>query len=85
MAMPVTTDDGIVLVSCVRSARGYAFSGGGRDVVRVDVSADGGKSWQTAELKKLPQRTGKAWAWTLWEVRVDMQACRTAQHMSAHM
>eukprot|EP00955_Chlamydomonas_euryale_P076065 362537-Chlamydomonas_euryale.AAC.1 len=31
-------------------ARGYAFSGGGRDVVRVDVSADGGTTWTSAEV-----------------------------------
>ena len=34
------------------TVRGYAFSGGGHAIVRVDVSADGGKTWQTAELIK---------------------------------
>lgn len=48
--------------------RGYAWSGGGRDVIRVDVSVDGGKTWTPAELKKLPQKPNKAWAWSLWEV-----------------
>jgi len=52
--------------------RGYAWSGGGREVVRVDVSADGGKTWGTAELKRLPQRWGRAWAWTLWEASVTL-------------
>ena len=28
------------------TARGYAWSGGGRDVIRVDVSLDDGKTWQ---------------------------------------
>lgn len=28
--------------------RGYAYSGGGRGIVRVDVSGDGGKSWQVS-------------------------------------
>jgi sulfite oxidase len=51
------------------TARGYAWSGGGRDIIRVDVSADEGTSWTPATLKKLPQsKPGKAWAWTLWEV-----------------
>jgi sulfite oxidase len=27
------------------SVRGYAWSGGGRGIIRVDVSADGGQSW----------------------------------------
>jgi len=53
-------------------ARGYAFSGGGRDVVRVDVSADGGTTWTSAELRKLPQRPGRAWAWCLWEAAVPL-------------
>lgn len=26
--------------------KGYAWSGGGRDIIRVDVSADGGKTWK---------------------------------------
>lgn len=30
--------------------KGFAWSGGGRGIVRVDVSADGGKNWTTAEL-----------------------------------
>ena len=28
------------------TARGYAWSGGGRDIIRVDVSIDDGKTWQ---------------------------------------
>ena len=30
--------------------QGYAWSGGGRGIVRVDVSADGGATWHTAQL-----------------------------------
>jgi sulfite oxidase len=30
--------------------QGYAFSGGGREIVRVDVSLDGGKTWDQARL-----------------------------------
>lgn len=29
---------------------GYAWSGGGRGVIRVEVSADGGRSWRSATL-----------------------------------
>ena len=29
--------------------KGYAWSGGGRDIIRVDVSADGGKTWKVRE------------------------------------
>lgn len=31
---------------------GYAWSGGGRGIIRVEVSADGGKTWHSAELEQ---------------------------------
>jgi sulfite oxidase len=31
-------------------AEGWAWAGGGRNIVRVDVTGDGGKSWATAEV-----------------------------------
>lgn len=47
---------------------GYAYSGGGRGIVRVDVSADGGRSWQDARLTHgSTQPLHRAWAWTFWE------------------
>uniref|UniRef100_A0A183GAG0 Mo-co_dimer domain-containing protein n=1 Tax=Heligmosomoides polygyrus TaxID=6339 RepID=A0A183GAG0_HELPZ len=35
---------------------GYAWSGGGRGIIRVEVSADGGKTWQSAELEQDPEQ-----------------------------
>jgi len=29
--------------------KGYSWSGGGRGIIRVDVSADGGKTWKVRE------------------------------------
>ena len=54
--------------------RGWAYSGGGRAIIRVDVSADGGATWHTARLDEAgtSQPPGKAWAWTLWEVEVPL-------------
>ncbi|KAH0489401.1 hypothetical protein TgHK011_009833 [Trichoderma gracile] len=47
---------------------GYAYSGGGRSVIRVDVSLDDGKTWSQADL--LPDEAskfdGKAWTWKRW-------------------
>lgn len=37
------------------TVQGYALAGGGRAVVRVDVSADGGETWISAELKPTTQ------------------------------
>lgn len=56
------------------AVRGYAWSGGGSRIVRVDVSVDGGKSWRVADLNKVPQQSGRAWAWTLWELEVEVPA-----------
>jgi len=50
------------------TVKGYSYSGGGRAIIRVDVSADGGQSWTTATLKEgSEQPLDKAWAWTFWE------------------
>lgn len=55
--------------------QGIAWSGGGREIVRVDVSADEGKSWLEAELTQgTGQRRGRAWAWTLWTATVPLTA-----------
>ena len=35
---------------------GYAFSGGGQSIIRVDVSADGGATWTTADLEPVDRR-----------------------------
>ena len=63
----VAEDDEIVTI------KGYAFSGGGRGITRVDVSLDGGESWQVADLQNdLEQGYGKQWAWTLWSIDVPI-------------
>ncbi|KFH40246.1 Sulfite oxidase-like protein [Hapsidospora chrysogenum ATCC 11550] len=54
------------------SLGGYAYSGGGRAIVRVDVSVDGGKTWSQAKL--LADCSGSpsqcsghgAWYWKRW-------------------
>ncbi|EOO02397.1 putative sulfite oxidase protein [Phaeoacremonium minimum UCRPA7] len=51
--------------------QGYAMSGGGREIRRVDVSLDGGKTWDQAELlddcpPSAPCKGNKAWAWKRW-------------------
>lgn len=47
---------------------GYAFSGGGRKIVRVDISADDGKTWQQAEILPDNAKGYKAWAWKRWKL-----------------
>ena len=59
--------------------KGYAFSGGGNAIIRVDVSGDGGKTWSSANLEgeheevsngQLPYR--QTYSWTLWEAVIDL-------------
>ncbi|XP_018580162.1 sulfite oxidase [Anoplophora glabripennis] len=60
--------DGHILV------RGYAWSGGGQKIVRVDVTVDAGKTWHVAHFdgqdsSEPPQH----WAWTLWSIRIPVE------------
>lgn len=45
---------------------GYCYSGGGREIVRVDVSADGGRTWYQAELLPDEAKGSRSWAWKRW-------------------
>lgn len=54
------------------TVKGYAWSGGGRGINRVDVSADGGKTWKTADLQTNGQTPYRAWAWTFWETTLEL-------------
>ncbi|KAM3244053.1 hypothetical protein ACQJBY_055768 [Aegilops geniculata] len=54
--------------------KGYAYSGGGRKVTRVEVTLDGGETWQVCELDhpERPTRYGKYWCWCFWSVDVEV-------------
>lgn len=52
--------------------KGYAYSGGGRGVNRVDVSTDGGRTWITATLTHTEGKLKRNWAWSLWEADVPI-------------
>ncbi|XP_017781058.1 PREDICTED: probable sulfite oxidase, mitochondrial [Nicrophorus vespilloides] len=63
----VTVVDGHITV------QGYAWSGGGMKIVRVDVTADGGDTWHVAtfdgqDSNDPPQH----WAWTLWTAKIPI-------------
>jgi sulfite oxidase len=49
---------------------GYAFAGDDRGIARVDVSADGGRSWQQARL----DAPAGPWAWRHWRTIIDLPA-----------
>ncbi|PHH69346.1 hypothetical protein CDD82_7818 [Ophiocordyceps australis] len=67
------------------SLEGYAFSGGGRAIIRVDVSLDGGKSWTQARLvadnDTSPQadQGHAAWAWKQWRLDTSIPLAAFSQ------
>ncbi|OAY85245.1 Nitrate reductase (NADH) [Ananas comosus] len=54
--------------------RGYAYSGGGRKVTRVEVTLDGGESWVVCAVdhREKPNKFGKYWCWCFWSVDVEI-------------
>lgn len=64
-------ENGCILV------KGYAWSGGGNKIVRVDITVDGGKCWHVAKLKHgtndkddQSNPNGRNWAWCLWTAEI---------------
>ncbi|TVY26654.1 putative sulfite oxidase, mitochondrial [Lachnellula hyalina] len=49
---------------------GYAYSGGGREIIRVDISKDDGKTWDQAELVQAENRGSKVWCWKQWRYQI---------------
>ncbi|MFS7956383.1 putative sulfite oxidase [Helianthus anomalus] len=63
------------------TVKGYAVSGGGRGIERVDISTDGGKTWKEASRYQKPgiqyvadDEKSDKWAWVLFEADVDVQS-----------
>jgi sulfite oxidase len=48
--------------------RGWALAGGGREIARVEVSADGGGTWTTAERGSCES----GWTWCFWGVPLNL-------------
>lgn len=61
----------------VYTIKGYAYSGGGRKITRVEVSFDGGLTWDLCKLDYPEERYshapkfGKYYCWMFWEYTVD--------------
>ncbi|KAF4637538.1 hypothetical protein G7Y89_g535 [Cudoniella acicularis] len=57
---------------------GYAYSGGGRKIVRVDVSTDNGDTWDQAALldDEMLSLGRKSWTWTRWRYKSTFNVAR---------
>ncbi|GAB0095632.1 Sulfite oxidase [Sergentomyia squamirostris] len=65
----VKVQDGYVTV------KGYAWSGGGNRIVRVDLTCDGGETWHVADLEQedvVKAPAGRSWSWTLWTAKIPV-------------
>jgi len=49
-------------------------AGGGRKVTRVEVTMDGGETWQVCTLdhSEKPNKYGKYWCWCFWSLEVEV-------------
>eukprot|EP00899_Mesostigma_viride_P006376 jgi/Mesvir1/1573/Mv14544-RA.3 len=56
---------------------GYALSGGGREIIRVDVSVDGGETWREATLEETSQAPGRHWALRRWHANLTVPAIKS--------
>ncbi|XP_066327777.1 nitrate reductase [NADH] 3-like [Miscanthus floridulus] len=61
--------------------KGFAYSGGGKKVTRVEVTLDGGENWLLCALDhpEKPTKYGRYWCWCFWSIDVelaDLLACK---------
>ena len=70
--------------------KGYAYSGGGRKIIRVEISFDQGMSWRLAPFwtEEKPRWAAgssgdraKHWCWWLWELEVDVSEMAAAKEI----
>jgi nitrate reductase (NAD(P)H) len=52
---------------------GYAYTGGGRKITRVEITVDDGKHWQLCNITRheKPNRFGRYWCWIFWDITLD--------------
>lgn len=71
---PANGDTVKVKNGCIE-LKGYAWSGGGNRIVRVDITGDQGKTWHVAELEQEDNNkapTGRHWGWSLWTIKLPV-------------
>ncbi|CAL9217588.1 unnamed protein product [Arabidopsis halleri] len=64
--------------------KGYAYSGGGKKVTRVEVTVDGGETWNVCELdhQEKPNKYGKFWCWCFWSLEVEVLDLLSAKEIA---
>jgi len=70
----LTPTDGATVPAGPVTVAGYALAGDERRVTRVDISADGGRTWRQASLEK----ELSPWSWRFWHATLDLPAGQAA-------
>lgn len=62
---------------------GYAYSGGGRRIIRVEVTLDDGATWDNCRIiyKEKPNAYGKMWCWVQYELEVPLTCLTQASEV----
>jgi len=60
---------------------GYAYTGGGRRITRVEITTDGGVHWEVVSVRQIEKPTdhGMYWCWTWWTYDLpvaDLVGCK---------
>ncbi|KAG0333736.1 hypothetical protein BG000_008921 [Podila horticola] len=65
-------DNEVITSSKPVTVKGYAIAGGGRAIDRVELSMDGGRTWEPVDkIEQVPdKKSGMYWSWALWEKHV---------------
>lgn len=65
------------------TVRGYAYSGGGRRVTRVEITLDDGTTWRLGDIsyEEQPNAFGKMWCWVQYSVQVSVAELCQAQEI----
>ncbi|XP_055373070.1 sulfite oxidase, mitochondrial [Condylostylus longicornis] len=79
--MPVTSaicipspGESVKVSKGVIQIKGYAWSGGGNKVVRVDITADGGDNWIVADIiRQGEEQPGKHYGWVIWQAEIPVK------------
>lgn len=75
----VHVEDGFITV------KGYAWSGGGSQIVRIDVTKDEGKFWYTATIEKQSSKTApNHFSWTLWSCKIPVNSNEKEVNSNIH-
>ena len=53
--------------------KGYAYSGGGNRIIRVDLTSDGGKTWFEGTIDQQDTvKEPRHYGWTVWSANVKV-------------